>query len=221
MDFYEFTREIGFHFGNWAESISGYVSAANLVLVLLGYVLGSIGLYAIAKRRCISNPWMAWVPLVKVWILGSISDQYRYVTKGQVKSKRKIMLVLEIILYALGIALIVMSISAIVQIIQVSYFGTEQEIVAAVVGHLLGLLGLIIANVLLGAVRAVFHYLALYDLYTSANPANNVLFLVLSIFLSFLEPFLVFAIRNKDGGMPPRCAVPVEPLPSSSEPWEQ
>ena len=42
--------------------------------------------------------------MVNVWVLGSLSDQYRYVVRGENKSKRKAMLVLSII--ALGIFVI-------------------------------------------------------------------------------------------------------------------
>jgi len=60
----------------------------------------------------------------------------------------------------------------------------------------------------------VIRYIAMYDLYTSCNPQNNVLFLVLSIFFTVTEPFFLFFIRNKDEGMPPRRQlryIPQEP----------
>ena len=46
-------------------------------LSIAAYVLQALGLYTIAKRRGISNPWLAWVPVAWVWVLGSISDQFR------------------------------------------------------------------------------------------------------------------------------------------------
>ena len=48
----------------------------------------------------------------------------------------------------------------------------------------------------------------MYDLYTSCSPQNNVLFLVLSIFFTVTEPFFLFFLRKKDGGMPPRRTAP-------------
>jgi hypothetical protein len=32
-------------------------------------------MYTIAKRRQINHPWMAWVPVVDMYLLGCISDQ--------------------------------------------------------------------------------------------------------------------------------------------------
>ena len=63
---------------------------------------------------------------------------------------------------------------------------------------------------------AVFRYMALYDIYKSLDPANCVLFLVLSILFGVTEPFFLFFSRNKDDGMPPRKQ-PVVDTPSSND----
>ena len=70
------------------------------------YVLTSLGLYTIAKRRAISKAWLAWIPVVNCWIIGCISDQYRYVVKGQMKSRRKSLLTLSVVQLALGLLLV-------------------------------------------------------------------------------------------------------------------
>ena len=46
------------------------------------YVLSALGLYTIAKRRGLNHPWLAWIPVASAWIVGSLSDQYRYVVNG-------------------------------------------------------------------------------------------------------------------------------------------
>ena len=46
-------------------------------LAIVSYVLLAWGLFTIAKRRGINKPWLAWIPVVNVWMLGCISDQYR------------------------------------------------------------------------------------------------------------------------------------------------
>jgi hypothetical protein len=51
--------------------------------------------------------------------------------------------------------------------------------------------------------------MALYDVYRSLDPANAVLYLVLSILFSPTEPFFLFFNREKDLGMPPRKRQPV------------
>ena len=61
---------------------------------IVNYIFQGLTLSTVARRRGINNPWLAWVPVGNVWMLGCISDQYRYVAKGQVKNRRKTMLVL-------------------------------------------------------------------------------------------------------------------------------
>ena len=67
--------------------------------------------------------------------------------------------------------------------------------------------------------QMVLHYMAMYDLYSSCSPQNNVLFLVLSILLSVTEPFFIFFNRNRENGMPPRRPDP-QSIPSQQEPWD-
>lgn len=66
-------------------------------LTVAAYVLTALALYTIAKRRGIKRPWLAWIPVADMWLLGCISDQYRYVTKGQVTNRRKTLLTLNIV----------------------------------------------------------------------------------------------------------------------------
>ena len=217
MDIHEFSYAMSYELG---RILGGAVNIFQIVaglLGLVGYVFGSIALYDMAKRRCIPTPWMAWVPILRTWSFGSFSDQYRYVTKNQVRSKRKVLLVLQIITRLLGAVTWVKFVQVFQNLLQASFHGTESQIVAAVVGGLLGLSGLLLALTVAGILRKVFHYMAAYDVYTSAEPRYGVIFLVVSIFFSFLEPYFLFYLRKKDGGMPPRQHSPQDPIP---EPWD-
>jgi len=80
------------------------------------------------------------------------------------------------------------------------------------------ILGFSIPMAGVGIATAVIHYMAMYDIYTSCTPKNNVIFLVLGILFSVTESFFLFFTRNKDEGMPPRKQEPVYTPPQ--EPWE-
>ena len=189
------------------------------LFVLVGYVFQSVGLYTLAKRRGIQNPWLAWLPVGNYWIAGSIADQYRYVTEGSVKNRRTILL-------ALSIAGIVVS-SLISTMINGSFMLSTGEVSMDQLASL-GTLGTVLNLVTSGLELAtfVFWQIALYDLYTSCNPKNNVLFLVLGILFGFLVPFFIFACRNKEEGMPARREEPRydgQPNPEYRdyrEPWD-
>ena len=201
------------------------------LLTVAGYVLTSLALYTLAKRRGINHPWLSWVPVVNCWIIGSLSDQYRYVVKGEEKSKRKILLVLNMISFLIGLAIIVLAIGAIFGIIDNSMYGAYpgDDMLEEVLAPLLGVLGLSLPLAGISIAIVVIRYMALYDIYTSMDPGNNVLFLVLSIIFGVTEPFFLFFNRNKDLGMPPRRqehyeAPPQEPQwqppQPPEEPWE-
>ena len=159
------------------------------------YILHSLGLYTIASRRGIRHSWLAWLPVGNVWILGSIADQYQYVAKGKIKSRRKLLLGLNIGLIAAATGWIVALL-----VIAIMSEGAVGGVLAAVLIILLGYLAFLIMAV----VTLVYQYICCYDLYNSCNPGNAVLFLVLSIIFPVTLPFFVFACRKKDLGMPPR-----------------
>ena len=160
------------------------------------YVLTAISLYTIAQRRGIRKAWLAWVPVLNCWILGSLSDQYRYVVRGQVKHKRKILLILNLVKAVLGTTLVSMA--------AVVIWTMFTNAAGFFMGSVLSLLGLLLPLGIVGIAYCIIYYMALYDLYTSLDPENNVLFLVLSIFFSVTKPFFLFFGREKDNGMPPR-----------------
>lgn len=178
-------------------------------LAIAGYVLRAAGLYSIAKRRGINHPWMSWVPILDAWVIGCISDQYQYVVKGKTKNKRKWLIGLNIALVVLYIVFFVFMGITVVQIAGSATGGmTEDQAMEAVLGPMLGIFAGMIPLFVMAMAVTVVRYFAMYDLYTSCNPQNNVLFLVLSIFFNVTEPFFVFFNRKKDGGMPPRRSEP-------------
>ena len=175
-----------------------------LAFALTAYILESLGMYKIAQRRGIHNPWLAWVPVGNLWILGSISDQYQYVVKGKRTNRRKILLGMS--LGSVGTVLL-MFVVIIAAAVKAALGGSNADAAAAglmIIGVML--LYLVMFGLLI--TQMVFQYISLYDLYASCNPNNATLFLILSIFVSVTMPFFVFACRNKDDGMPPRRQTP-------------
>ena len=169
------------------------------------YVLTSLGLYTIAKRRAISKAWLAWIPVVNCWLIGCISDQYRYVVKGQVKSKRKSLLTLTIVQMALVLAFVAALTVTIVCGVNVSMAVTGySRVLESIMVPAIVTLGLLLPIIGVGIAKMVVYYMAMYDLYTSCSPENNVLFLVLGIVFRVTEPFFIFFNRKNDKGMPPR-----------------
>lgn len=178
---------------------------------LVSYVLGSLGMYRMAKRRGIHHPWLAWVPVGNNWLLGSISDHYQYVVKHKVTKRRTVLLVLSIILMGISILFGIATGVTVASMDAVSAdMGGAILSVALMVITYLAVLGMSIAICVIG-------YIAYYDLFQSSRPEYSVLFLVLGIFFSIAIPFFVFACSKYDKGMPAR-RVPQEPTRIPCEP---
>ncbi|MDO5401068.1 MAG: hypothetical protein Q4F17_08825 [Eubacteriales bacterium] len=180
------------------------------MLSIAGYVLSSLALYTLAKRRGIHSPWLAWIPVANVWILGSLSDQYRYVVLGQNRSKRKSLLTLKILSAILGVISGAMTAGMVWNLVWGVISGTPQAVLFdSVTGPILRILGLGLPAAAIAIAQAIIYYMALYDVYKSMDPNNCVVFLVLSILFGVTEPFFLFFNRTKDLGMPPRRDDPV------------
>ena len=179
------------------------------------YVLTALGLYTIAKRRGIEKPWLVWIPVVNVWTLGCISDQYRYVVKGENKSKRKVLLGLEIAMAVCMIVFMVLMVISVVDIVGMTMGSSmdEQAMLMSVLGSLGGAFLMFIPIFGISIAYTIIYYMVLYDVYTSCDPNNNVTFLVLSILFSITMPFFIFFNRKKDLGMPPRRPEPMQYMP--------
>lgn len=213
-----------------AGSIS--LNFASNGLGLLVYILQALALYTIAKRREISKPWLAWIPLVNVWILGAISDQYQYVVNRQVRNKRKILLGLNIATTALATIIIIAVVGVLLNVLMLS-FGALQDVqlsdtmiydlLQEHLGTVLILFLLCIPLSIVGIVYTVFFYIALYDVFRSCDPNNSTMFLVLSLVGNVVieGAYCIFTMicKEKDLGMPPRKQpeavaeeIPTEPV---------
>lgn len=162
-----------------------------LAFSIVSYILQSLSFYTIAKRRGLNNPWLSWLPLGNLWIMGSISDQYQYMVKGRITGRRKTLL-------GLTLGMILVWIPVVVGIVLAAMSKSETD---AMVGASVALMLLAyLAMIVLVIIAIIFQYIALHDLYASCDPGNATVFLVVSILFTVAMPFFLFACRKKDLG---------------------
>lgn len=175
------------------------------VIALIFYIFESAGLYTLAKRRGIHYPGLAWVPVARDWVMGSLSDQYA-MRLGQNKSYRKVLPALGAVVTILAVLVLSFIIQFMVrlatgdpvlyaQLYQAS--NNPEEAVLLIFGSVVPFVSILY---IVGIVYMVFYFITLYKLFQSCRPGSAVGYLLLSIFLGFLRPFLVFACRNSDEG---------------------
>lgn len=216
--------EYGAGLESFVAMLSGFFSwIPSFGFGILSYAFTGVTLYTLAKRRGIDKPWLAWIPVVKVWLIGSVSDQYQYVVRGQYKSKRKVLLTLSLVNFALLIMVCVLG-GVLVANVMMNYIASpgaasDWELARMIMSPAMGIMGLAIVMAGVGIAYAVIYFMALFDAYRSMDPDNSTLYLVLSILIPVTEPFFLFFNRQKDGGMPPRRQQTPEREPSRPE-WE-
>lgn len=205
-------------------------------VAVLVYILKALALYTIAKRRNIKKPWLAWIPVVNVWILGSVSDQYQYVVKRQVKNKRKVLLGLNIAMAAIGSVVLIAAVwlfaVLLLMIISVPTMSDPETLVSnlmyyagtnVVLLNLIGLAGILaIPLAVVSVIQTVYFYMALYDVFRSCEPKNSTLYLVLSLVGNVVVEgaYCIFLMlcKDKDLGMPPRKTEPAPEVIVESAP---
>ena len=186
-------------------AVNGISAAFSSLIHFAVFVFTAISLYTLAKNRGIRNPWLAWIPVANHWVLGSLSDQYRYVVKGQIKSKRKALIALAVVEAVLYWVFLVATVLAVGHL----FFGLTNQVSEQTLMNRLMVPGLLFLGTSLplagvAIAKAVIYYMALFDVYLSCDPRNSVMYLVLSIVFTVTKPFFLFFNRNKDEGMPPR-----------------
>lgn len=196
--------------------IYGVVLVFSLILGIACYILSALSVQQIARRRGLSNPWLAWLPVGSEWIIGSISDQYRYLVKGEVRNKRKALLGLSLTNLLSCVVTIVFAVALVIQTVVIAEQSMNQTLSDGAMASMLlaPTMGMTAAGCILSVVSIVllvFRHMAMYDLYRSCDPNNAVAYLVLGILFRFLEPIFLMIVRKKDNGMPPRRdAIPFE-----------
>lgn len=212
-------------FQNIVQDVQRYSSSdLTSTLGIVAYILQAWALYTIAERRGINKAWLAWVPVVNVWILGSISDQYQYVAKRKIKNKRKILLGLQIAVTAIAVFLVVfLFVSVLAGLLSMEPTFNEMpsryddgQILGALL--LMVLLALVVA--VAGIIITVYTYMALYDVFCSCEPKNGTLYTVLSLvvgmFISGAHCIFLMLCKDKDLGMPPRKTEVAEQIPQNT-----
>jgi hypothetical protein len=195
------SMNLNFNFGSGATGVAAYV-------------LMALGLFTIARNRGIQKSWTAWVPVANLWLLGCISDQYRYVTLGQEHNSRKRMLTLGIIQLALIPVAAVLLLAWIACFAAIMGAGnlSDGAMGLSVVGMIVLLLVLVVPLIALMVISVILQIRkcrAYWDLFGSCVPRQRKLFSALSIVASCLgielvAALLIFICRDKEEGMPPR-----------------
>ncbi len=170
-----------------------------MLVSVISYVFYALGLYALAKRRGVGSPWLAWIPVASLWTLGSLADQYDLRVRGRRRNQRKLLLGLGAGTTG-GLLLLLAFLLPLLFWLGRGNF-TERQLAAALPFFLLLLL-FALAVLVLSVAALVLEYIALYKLFASCDRESTGVYLLLSVLAPLACSLLIYAFRNKDAALP-------------------
>ncbi len=180
---------------SWGLAIAGFIALIALTLAVLSYVFYSVGLFKMARNLGIVAPWLAFIPVANLYLLGRVAQG-----NGEKKCKFPfgwILLVLTLVsawLESLFSASVVTGLAKIVSGMTIENAVTSLEELFTFVGGPLVLNVMAIA--LVSLLTAIFFYVTLYHAYKVCAGGCAPLYLAVSVILPIFIPFFLFAKRN-------------------------
>ena len=173
-------------------AIIGIILLISCAISIAIYLFQAIGLYKMGKRLNISAPFLAFIPVANIYVLGRVAQE-------PVDGKKRlpygwILLGLSLGTDLIGFSSLMGTVRAIIQ------FGAGSNIEDLLEAFVMSYMAKSVLSAAASIAYTVFYYIAIYYLFKNFNPENATLFTVLSIFFGFLTPFFIFASRNKPIG---------------------
>ena len=165
-----------------------------LALSIAQYVITSYSLYAIAKRRMIENPFLAFIPIVSYWITGSIADEYDG-RSGFNYKWRKILITFPIIMLACFL-LFFIAITVLFFYLGMS-LETDEVPIVAIIMFMASFIPYFFI-LLCAIVTEIINCICIYKIFESTVGSKAVKYLIISLLVPFGYPICL--LKSKDKG---------------------
>ena len=149
----------------------GWSVALGGLLQLALYVAESLGLYAMTRNTGVHNPWFAWLPIARDYLIGELSDRYNLSSRQKKGWMRVLLTTLSAVQLPLGL------VGVLLLFIVVSLFVYSMPVLLMVVVMLSTLLALV------GVAYKVCYLVSFYYVMMDYEPSRAVLYTI----LAFLE----------------------------------
>ncbi len=197
----------------------GIIAVIYLVIILIiltpQYIMDSLALHKIARRRKIENHWLAWIPLGKDWVRGCISDQYQQVVCGKVKQRRMwlpLLYGLSALAYIVGLVLV---------FVALALYPAGQDVTVHPpvdsIGAVVAMSVVLLAGTGCSIAAAIIMWLSTYDLFRSCDPEQGKAYTIISLVIALVFPsfavikeILQLVVAGNDRGMQPLQTPPWE-----------
>ncbi len=194
---------------------------AIFALGLTEYIISSIAFFRIARKRGVSNPWLAWIPIAKTWIFGSIVDNFES-EKGSKRKFRVILLTLSLVISALAIlAVIVLVVYSVIIAFSSNSIPTGDEDIAFLISYFVVVLPLSFIAMAYYAVDII----CLYKIHENIYSEKSVKYVIVSFLVPLGRSICLFKnskrCEEKVVFEPAAPVVEAEPEVIAEEPTEE
>ncbi len=177
----------------------GFIFSISGLLGLVLFVLKGFGLYEMSKTLELKNPWISFVPVVSVFSLGRVGQNY-VKQDGTRSAKFSIaLIVLYILQFVFAIGFLIALIFAVVEIVSnaQNVLDTNSAMTLQMFYSLIPAIILYFVTLAFAIAYSIVYYIALWRVFAIFEHENATMFTVLSIFFKFLPPIFLFLIRKK------------------------
>lgn len=177
-----------------ALALMGVVYIIVLGVMLVQYVLNSMALYTLAKRRGVNNAFLAWIPVADSYITGVLAQDYD-AKGGKERGWGKVLLILS----AVGVGGVVVGyVGFMVSFLSAAmkYMPAEPPVEEWLGGFLLFYIVLLLGAVVFAA-AGIVRQICIYKIYESTVDAKAIKYLLLSLMVPLAGPICLFMCRNK------------------------
>jgi len=188
-----------FPFQEFARIMAIALIVAGTVAVTVAlacYIMQSIAIHRIAKRRDIAASWLAWIPLARNWTLGAIADEYDRRILGRDRRFRIFALIINS-LYIILLFIFIFSIGGMF----VSLFSMgrwDGDYTRSVLSSWLsGVSAFASYAGYLYMLTVCLHSILYFKVYESLNPGLALIFTLLSVVVPYFLPISLLCMRNK------------------------
>ena len=178
----------------------GVIFAFVLIYLLLfgiliaTYILQSLSLHTLARRRGIASPWLAWLPYGNYWIIGSLARDYDKQNNIQ-RRWDKTLLTLSIVFSASYLIIYFAVIfGTLITMLNMDAATMPEETAVAIV---LVVFSAFIPIMIIATALQIITYICFFKIFESTVPDKALKYFLLSLLLPLAQPICLFLCRNK------------------------
>ena len=171
--------------------VYGVVFGGLFAVLFVYWLFKAIAIFKMSKKLNLNMPWIGFVPYCLPFAYGRLAEQYN----GKVLKKPiKFSILLLILQFVPGVAVMAFYIVFIFLGVVSALLNAE---VLMIIGFLICYFVMLFITIVATFVVNFFNYLACWNVFGIFAGDRNVLYFILSLTLG-IEPFLLFALRNKE-----------------------